>query len=472
MKTNNMESKISSLIDQIQMAQNNNLSHLIQKKRMASPRSIIVLDDDPTGTQTVSDVPVLTEWDTDILRSEFEKKTQLFFILTNSRSLPTKEADELAYAIGRNIEMASRSAEREYILISRSDSTLRGHYPGEVNALLRGLNKKEALRILVPAFFEGGRITFRNVHYVREGKDLIPVGETPFAQDKSFGFASSDLKEWVEEKTNHDVKANEVYSFGVRELREGDPDKIVARLQSIPRGRTIIVNAVDYYDLQLFVLALLDLEKSYVLRTAASFVAAIAGTSQNDLLSPEELAHSEGKGGITVVGSYVPKSTQQLKYLWKHSSMKRMEISIEKILQHSEKPGYLKDIIAQINDYLSADDEVVLYTSRKLISGSTQKENLNIGNEISLALTEIVSGLTVQPRYFIAKGGITSSDIMTKALHVKRASVLGQILPGVPVWELGEESKYPGMRYVVFPGNVGEDSSLLDAIIKLNSKGR
>jgi uncharacterized protein YgbK (DUF1537 family) len=66
----------------------------------------------------------------------------------------------------------------------------------------------------------------------------------------------------------------------------------------------------------------------------------------------------------------------------------------------------------------------------------------------------------------IAKGGITSSDIATKSLKVKLAMVAGSILPGVPVWKLGEESLFPGMHYVIFPGNVGGDDALSLAVAK------
>ncbi len=79
-----------------------------------------------------------------------------------------------------------------------------------------------------------------------------------------------------------------------------------------------------------------------------------------------------------------------------------------------------------------------------------------LANGIAEALSAIVQGLTVRPRFFVAKGGSTASDIATEGLGVRRAMVLGQILPGVPVWELGPETRFPGMAYVVFPGNVGE----------------
>ena len=68
----------------------------------------------------------------------------------------------------------------------------------------------------------------------------------------------------------------------------------------------------------------------------------------------------------------------------------------------------------------------------------------------------------------IAKGGITSSDVATRGLGVKRALVRGQLLPGVPVWRLGAEARFPGIDYVVFPGNVGSDTALADAVQQLS----
>jgi uncharacterized protein YgbK (DUF1537 family) len=84
-------------------------------------------------------------------------------------------------------------------------------------------------------------------------------------------------------------------------------------------------------------------------------------------------------------------------------------------------------------------------------------------------LISIVRGLQVRPRFLIAKGGITSSDVATRGLGVRRALVRGQILPGVPVWRLGAEARFPGLDYVVFPGNVGGDTALADAVRKFGS---
>src|SRR5688572_7720550 len=74
----------------------------------AQQEKVVVLDDDPTGTQTVHGVPVLTDWSVPTLRTELENTLQVCFLLTNSRSLPLAEAQALNTAIGRNLQAATQ----------------------------------------------------------------------------------------------------------------------------------------------------------------------------------------------------------------------------------------------------------------------------------------------------------------------------------------------------------------------------
>jgi uncharacterized protein YgbK (DUF1537 family) len=442
----------------------------IRKLLAETDKTIVVLDDDPTGTQSVYDIPVLTEWSSEVLTNEFDLKTPLFYILTNSRSLVVEEARALASRIGQNIKEASERTGRNFMIISRSDSTLRGHYPEEVDALLHTLRQEDAIKIIIPAFFEGGRYTFNDTHYVQEGDTLIPAANTPFAQDKSFGYQHSNLKKWIEEKTKRAVKAEEVFSFDLHLLRTKSVEEIAQQLKKLPPSSTCVVNALVPYDLHKFVLALLKSKANVLCRTAASFVAAMGGLAPRSLLNAEEVIQHQQNGGLIVVGSYVPKSSTQLKLLLDSSLLKAIELPIETLLKLHDPTSLLVDLSEQINSSLRDSRDVVLYTSRKLISGEHQAENLHIGKQISQALTTIIYHLSVQPRYLIAKGGITSNDIATHALGVKKAMVLGQLIPGVPVWKLGNESKYPDMRYIVFPGNVGNEGALLELVQKLERR--
>jgi uncharacterized protein YgbK (DUF1537 family) len=160
-------------------------------------------------------------------------------------------------------------------------------------------------------------------------------------------------------------------------------------------------------------------------------------------------------GGLIIVGSHVSKTTAQLNELLK-TDIEAIEFKINSSDDFKSSDEY----VFKIEKILRGGGNVVLYTSRQVILGKNEAESLELSVKISEALVHIVQNLTVQPQFLIAKGGITSSDLATKALGVKRAIVLGQISAGVPVWQLGVEAKFPNMPYIIFPGNVGNDEDL------------
>ncbi|PHN02119.1 four-carbon acid sugar kinase family protein [Flavilitoribacter nigricans] len=441
------------------------LSHTIQTATRKKVDVFIVLDDDPTGTQTIYNIPVLTNWSVKDIREELMKGTPLFYILTNSRSYQKEAADRLALQIGRNITEANANFARRIMVISRSDSTLRGHYPSEVEALEVGLGSNQAVNILIPAFFEGGRYTINNVHYVRQNGHLIPAAHTPYAQDRVFGYTQSDLRKWVEQKTGGAVAASEVITFSIQELRTDSIEFIAEKLNNCEPGMTCVVNAANYHDLQVFALALMQSTIHPICRTAASFVAVLAAQPVKPLLQPAEIVEDQGRGGLLVIGSYVPTTTRQLEHLQAHTDLETIELDVSRLLNAgADTQAQLKTYSDRINALIRDGRDVALYTSRDLIAANTAEENLAIGTRIAAFLTDIVSQLALRPRYLIAKGGITSSEIATKSLRVKRAIVKGQILPGVPVWSCGPESKFPGLSYIIFPGNVGEADSITKVV--------
>ena len=439
----------------------------IRSEIECSPLSLVVLDDDPTGTQTVYDVPVLTNWKAQTLAEEFSKGTQLFYVLTNSRSLPQDEAIDLAREIGTNVLQASRQTDRNFEVISRSDSTLRGHFPAEVDALADTVGLQEAVLVLIPFFEEGGRYTINDVHYVREGQRLIPAARTDFAKDVVFGYGSSNLKQWIEEKTQSKISASSVQSLSIDEIRQEGPEHISKKLIAFDPGCACIVNAADYRDLEVATLALLKAQSKgqrFLYRTAASFVRVRAGLSGRPLLTAQEMDSIKDKaGGLIIVGSHVSRSSRQLAHVLQNAKVRSIELNAEKILSPQSRNQEIRRAVEFVEEALSQCRDVVVYTSRDLITGRDDENSLSIGNQISQSLVEIVSSVSVSPRYILAKGGITSSDIATQGLRILRARVLGQILPGVPVWLTGPESKFPDLPYVVFPGNVGE----ADAISKI-----
>ena len=435
----------------------------IREELAKNPKSVVILDDDPTGTQTVYGVPVITEWTEEILENEL-LLSPVFFILTNSRSLQVDEADALGELLGERLQKLADKYQKKLIVISRSDSTLRGHYPNEVNALAKGMGLEGATQILVPSFFEGGRYTFDDVHYVKEGNSFIPAAETPFAKDNTFGYRASNLKDWIVEKSEGKVTQEHITSISVKALRNTSLKEIRNTVEA-PNSSHIIVNATCYSDLQVMALAILKSNTTVVLRTAASFVNAISGISIKSCLSKSDiLKNPSPNGALIIVGSYVPKTTAQLAHIKEHGDANFLELEVTNIFDIGVFCKELVVLVEKIDDYLSKGEDVVLYTSRKVLKGSTKSESLEIVNRVSNALISIVKKLWVSPKYILAKGGITSSDVATKGLNVRKAKVLGQVLKGVPVWQLGQEAKFPNMPYIVFPGNVGDDMALHELV--------
>ena len=436
----------------------------------ASGRTLVVLDDDPTGTQTVRDIAVVTTWDVATLTAELSTAPACFYILTNSRSLTPAATRALHVELATNLRAASAATRRPIVVASRSDSTLRGHYPLETDTLAEILGPFD-VTFLTPYFEAGGRYTLNDTHYVAEGDQLVPAAATPFARDAAFGYRQSHLPSWVEEKTAGRTRAADVATISFDRLRIGGPLAVAEKIRALPRGSVCIVNAAAPRDIEVFAAATLAAEATgsrFLYRTAAGFVAARIGPSpQHALLSPAAFSTPTSHGGLTLVGSYVPKTTAQLTALLATAAVTPIELDVAALLDDTRRTPTLATALAALNTALAAGRDTVVYTSRQLISSSDAAASLAIGRRVSDALIYLVQHLSVAPRYLIAKGGITSSDTATLGLGVRRALVLGQALPGVPVWQLGPEAKFPGLGYVVFPGNVGSDTALADLVVKL-----
>ena len=434
-------------------------------------RKVIVLDDDPTGTQTVHGVPILAGWTVAELADALREPGTTFYILTNSRSLPESEAVALAQEIGRNLAAASRVAGRDFVVVSRSDSTLRGHYPAEVDALADVLESLLGVRfdgtLIVPSFFEGGRYTIGDVHWVAQGDQLLPAAETEFARDPAFCYRQSNLRLWVEEKSRGRIPASRVQSISLDMLRCAGPAAVTAALAEARDRVPIVVNAAAYRDLEVLVSGLLAAEragKHFIYRTAASFVRVRGLIAERGLLSPEELFLPQASRGpgLVVVGSHVRRSSLQLGALMELPRLQLLELTVPAVLDAARRTEVLTELAGAAAESLQGGRDVVIATSRQVIAGTSPEDSLAIGRAVSAALCEVTCRVLdlACPAYVVAKGGITSSDIATRALGVRRALVLGQIQPGVPVWRLGDESRLPGAPYVVFPGNVGSTETL------------
>ncbi len=457
-------------IDKLPPPWKENLLYVIKEAFARAHSTLIVMDDDPTGCQTVHDVPILTAWAVEALRAEFER-SPVFFILTNSRSLPEREAIELNREVARNIVKAASSTGRRFMVISRSDSTLRGHFRVEIETLTAEFGWENAVKLCIPAFFEGGRFTIDDVHYVKESDVLVPAAETPYAKDPSFGFASSNLKDYIREKMGGAVAREDVCSITLEDIRRGGPERVAEKLAGCRDGSFCVVNACERSDMDVVALAVfraMEKGKGFLFRTAAAIIPALIGLAPRALLAAGDFASAQSGCGLIVVGSFVPMSSRQLAHLLKHADVHGVELGVRRLLS-GDGVIEIERAMGEANRSVGVRRDTVIYTSRDLVTGATAEESIRIQADVAAALIEIVRGIGAAPRYVLAKGGITSHDIAAKALGVQRAVVMGQIIPGVPVWRLGEGSRFPGMNYIVFPGNVGGETAMTDVVRALRA---
>lgn len=433
-------------------------------------KKIIVLDDDPTGVQTVHGVSVYTDWTAESIEAGFSEENSMFFILTNSRGFTAEETKRAHEAIATAIQKTAEAQDKEYIIISRGDSTLRGHYPLETEVLKNTVEiKSDELfdgEVIMPFFKEGGRFTIGNVHYVQEENELIPAGDTEFAKDRTFGYTSSHLGDWAEEKSKGAFKASDAVYLSLEDIRNLNIEGLTSQLMAVEDFNKVIVNATEYADVKVVVIALIRAMKAgkrFMFRTAAALTKIMGGISDKGLLSREELMTEQSEnGGLIMIGSHVKKTTEQFAELQTCDFIEFIEFDVHLVLDPVKFEKEIQRVIETSERFIRNGQTVAVYTKRERLDlGEDKKEEeLKLSVKISEAVTSIVQKLEVRPSFIIAKGGITSSDIGTNGLSVKRATVAGQIKPGIPVWLTGSESKFPGLAYVIFPGNVGTKTTL------------
>jgi uncharacterized protein YgbK (DUF1537 family) len=435
---------------------------------------IVVLDDDPTGIQTVHGCLLLTRWRTELLREGFERREPFFYVLTNTRAHEPERVRRIVQEVVQNALELNREYGRPLIFVSRSDSTLRSHFPVEINVIARALEEDGApldAVFMVPAFFEGGRLTAGDVHYVVDGGHRVPAAQTEFARDSVFGYSTSHLPSYIEEKTGGRVRAGAVRTIPLSLLRQDSAAELPAFLRGLSGGGFVVVNAERYSDLEAFageVLAAVCDGKRFAFQSAASVVKALGRVSDRALLGPEIVGG--GGPGLFLVGSHVQRTTDQLGRLLACDGVAGIELPVWEALQEG---GSLQDEVAsEIGALWHGGATPVVYTTRGELTFGSRQERLRAGRRISAALSGIVTRLPHSPAYLVAKGGATSHDVLVDGLSVEKATVLGQIQPGVPVIAVPGNGRFGGMPYVIFPGNVGDEGALAHVYRRLRRAER
>ncbi|MBD1860170.1 MULTISPECIES: four-carbon acid sugar kinase family protein [Trichocoleus] len=438
---------------------------------MTTKPKIIVLDDDPTGSQTVHSCLLLTRWDVETLRVGLADESPIFFVLTNTRALSPEEATIVTREACQNLKQAiALESIQDFLIVSRSDSTLRGHYPVETDAIAEELGPFDA-HFLVPAFFEGGRFTRDSVHYLVVNGVPTPVHETEFAHDSVFAYHHSYLPDYVEEKTQGRITADQVERFLTADIQAGVRD----RLLQLNHNQCGVVDAENQADLNHFaadILAVAAEGKRFLFRSAASLLTALAALPPQPT-APEDMAQyaRDGKPGAVIVGSHVKKTTEQLERLLQEPGVVGVEVTVARLKDGDagSRAALLDETLQAVREAHDAGKTPVVYTSRQELTFEDVQVRLDFGTAVSALLMDVVRGLPREIGFLISKGGITSNDVLSTGLNLPTARLLGQVLAGCSmVCTPANHPLFPNLPVVLFPGNVGDADGLATVYRRLN----
>ena len=404
-----------------------------------APR-VVVLDDDPTGTQTVSAVDILLRPTRGRLEAFFRSNARALYVLTNTRALERAAAVEHLGRIRDEVDRAAHRMNCRWTPVLRGDSTLRGHVFAETDLFARD----GAAILFVPAFPEGGRVTLAGAQHVTIDGDLHNVADTEFARDPTFAYKSRDLVRWVAETGG----GRDATLVPLSELREKGASAVASSLAHA-RPRTVVIpEATTMEDLQAVAAgyhAALSAGAHVVVRTASSLAAILAGLTPHNIV---RVPIAAGGRVLIACGSFTAASAMQVAALTA-LRVPRVEIGLDRIPRH---------VASEVRACLAHDGFAIVTTpplrvdDGSLASGATMMERL----------ADVVRRVRSDVDAVIAKGGITSARL-AMALGADVARVEGQLAPGVAVWTLNLRNS-GRLPYVVVPGNVGGPTTLVDAL--------
>jgi uncharacterized protein YgbK (DUF1537 family) len=437
---------------------------------MTDRLKIIVLDDDPTGSQTVHSCLLLTQWDVETLKLGLTDAAPIFFILTNTRAMEPAQAAAVTREVCQNLKLAiAEVGITDFLVVSRSDSTLRGHYPIETDVIAAELGGFDA-HFLMPAFFEGGRITRDSIHYLLVNGVETPVHKTEFARDSVFGYSHSYLPDYVAEKTQGKIPADRVVRFLLAEVRSSSLDK----LMQLERNRCCVVDGERQADFDKFaadILTAASQGKKFLFRSGASILTSLANLGPQPIPATEMSKYvRNGQPGAIIIGSHVQKTTEQLAHLLKAKGIVGVEIDVSRLVgdEANVRTELLTTTINKINDIHIAGNTPAIYTSRQELSFDSIKARLEFGETVSALLMEIIRALPADIGFLISKGGITANDTLSRGLALPTARLLGQIVPGCSaIVTPPTHPQFPNLPVVLFPGNVGDADALAVAYLRL-----
>jgi len=448
--------------------------------RGAHARILVVIDDHPSGSQSMAAIPILTAWSEDQIEWALGTGASAVYIVTNARALsPAAAEDRYLEVVSQVLEVAGRRG-LDVDLVLRTDSTLRGHFPLDVDILVNAIESATAHGVdgvlMVPAFPEAGRITVNSVHYVAEWPGTFtPVGETRFGREPRFPFTSSDLREWVAERTRGRCDAASVRAITLDTVRES-PDAVAAQLINARRGEMVVADGATEADLRSIAIGFLKAEaagKRFILRVGPPFVRAMIGQPVHPALSAEDVERirtaagaPEARTGLILVGTPNQLTKRQVRVLETRRPIREIPVSVPAVLD-SRRDSHIEQVVVRALEGLEVGNVIVRLAEMHVETEA--KGDFALDPRVGKAVNEIAYRIAkARPLKFVVARGGSITSFAAQGLGVRRAMVRGPMLEGiVSLWEpLAGAIK--GVPFVVYAGGVGDDDGLADVVDKLS----
>ena len=289
--------------------------------------------------------------------------------------------------------------------------------------------------LLCPCFLEAGRFTVDDVQWVAQDDGLVPSAQTTYASDRSFGYSTSNLRHWVEEKSHGAVRAADVLSLGLADIRGGGPERVREILAGAESRRPVVVNATEYADLEIVVLGLLDAEadgQAFVYRCGPSFVRVRGGIEPAPPLSAEALyaRRAHDGHGLVLVGSHVETTTRKLEHALALDGVHGRGLGRAAARSGHARAGDRRRAGRDRAPPARARSDPLHEPGAARAEGSDQA--LDVGRSVSDALVDLVPRLDpgLPLAFCVAKGGITSSDIGSRGSGSAAPRSPGRCCPG------------------------------------------
>lgn len=439
----------------------------ISNFRAQLSEKIIVVDDDPGGLHTVSDVPFFISLDEDAVSEAVSVEETLVFLVTDTRSHKEEDAISINSRLGRLLgDLVRKDSSRRITIISRGDSTLRGHYPEESDALRRSFEaasgEKFHCEVFCPAYIEAGRVTLQGIHWLQEGQHLRPVGLTDYGQDPAFGFEESHLSDWMRAKlVRSSDRAFEIITL--EEIRGGGPEKVAERLLGNTGYTRYVCEAVSHSDIEAVALASCLVEeggKRVFSRAAPSFVRARGGLPRVLSENRPDALHTvdRTRAGLIVVGSITDLTGRQREAAESLSEIESIELDARRLYNPFVQADELTRVRAATAAALGSGSDVILFTSDYYQESG--EHPLDAKGRVLFALADLARHFVQDVGYLVAKGSDTAYLLLKQALKVRSSRFRGAVMTGVGYCEVDRPDSAGVLPFFLLPGNAGEDLSL------------